>query len=188
MNHIVLCLIKFRRLNVQFFPSTHAGFLTEFTHRKKRTQQKLFKTSAPKLISFIHSVDTRRTSCGRRLFLKFVNWIFASSLVRNDRRGRSSLLEALSLKSREREEKGKKKKVWNRQWPNQRIAAEKKERRRAIDARLNLVIGWALGRQYNRGPTECGVCFPAPLCSLVRYKGGEWTSEGFNAWREEYGH
>lgn len=125
--HIVLCFIKFRRLNVQFFPSRHAGFMTEFTHRKKHTRQKLLKTSAPKRISFVHSVDTR-------VFLKLVNVIFASSLVKNDQRGRSSLLEALSLQNIEREEKGKKKKkeVWNRQWPNQRIAAEKK-REKASD-------------------------------------------------------
>lgn len=128
--------------------------------------------------NFCTKTDQFHSSCRykkRRGFLKFVNVIFASSLVRNDQRERSSLLEALSLPNREREEKGKKNKtkVWNRQWPNQRIAAEKKEERRAIDARLNSVIGWALGRQYNRGPTECGVCFPAPLCSLVRYKGGE---------------
>lgn len=42
-----------------------------------------------------------------------------------------------------------------------------------IAACLNSVIGWTLGRRYNRGAAECGVCFPAPLCSLVEYKDGE---------------
>lgn len=78
-----------------------------------------------------------------------------------------SLLEAQFEKREGERERVKKK------WVQTLAKSEDSSKNRVIAARLNLVIGWALGRQYNRGPTECGVCFPAPLCSLIEYKGRE---------------
>lgn len=150
-----------------------------------RNERKLF--AKPNWCGFIHSANGEGGGFADIFSWKFVKWIIASSLTQTFFSNRSWVKKKKNTKRREEKKiKGKKEKLWNRQWPNQRIVARKK---RAIDdERLNRVIGWPLGRQQNRGPTECGVCFPIPLRRLERYKGGGWTSEGFNAWREEYGH